>query len=42
MCFNEITTGDNGVFRADRGPDPCTGLGFPNGMRIATLLAPKI
>jgi hypothetical protein len=42
MCFNEITTAENRVFRAHRGPDPCTGLGFPNGMRIATLLAPKI
>jgi len=37
MCFNDITSGDNGVFRADRGPDACTGLGSPIGTKIASL-----
>jgi kumamolisin len=37
MCFNDITEGDNGTFRADRGPDPCTGLGSPIGSKIAKL-----
>jgi subtilase family serine protease len=36
-CFNDITEGDNGAFRADRGPDPCTGLGSPNGVKLAKL-----
>ena len=40
MCFNDITVGDNGVFYADRGPDPCTGLGSPIGTRIARLFRP--
>jgi len=40
LCFNDITVGDNGMFRADRGPDPCTGLGSPNGTRIAGIFAP--
>jgi subtilase family serine protease len=37
MCFNDITVGDNGAFRADRGPDPCTGLGSPIGSKLAKL-----
>jgi len=37
MCFNDITVGDNGLYRADRGPDPCTGLGSPIGTKIAAL-----
>lgn len=41
MCFNDITVGDNGVFRADRGPDACTGLGSPIGTRIAGLFRPQ-
>lgn len=40
ICFNDITVGDNGAFRADRGPDPCTGLGTPIGMSIAKLFSP--
>lgn len=40
MCFNDITVGDNGLFRADRGPDPCTGLGSPIGSKIADLFPP--
>ena len=37
MCFNDITIGDNGGFRADRGPDPCTGLGSPIGLKLSSL-----
>jgi subtilase family serine protease len=37
MCFNDITVGDNGAFRADRGPDPCTGLGSPSGLKLSKL-----
>jgi kumamolisin len=40
ICFNDITVGDNGMFRADRGPDPCTGLGSPIGTKIAALFSP--
>ena len=34
--FNNITTGDNGVYLAGPGPDPCTGLGSPNGAKFKT------
>lgn len=37
--FADITQGDNGVYRASTGPDPCTGLGAPIGTSIASLLA---
>jgi kumamolisin len=37
LCFNDITVGDNGAFRADRGPDPCTGLGTPIGLKLSSL-----
>ncbi|MGH7039480.1 MAG: S53 family peptidase [Stellaceae bacterium] len=37
-CFNDITEGDNGAFRARPGPDPCTGLGSPIGTKLAALL----
>ncbi|HTT75666.1 MAG TPA: S53 family peptidase [Candidatus Binataceae bacterium] len=39
VCFNDITVGDNGAFRAVTGPDPCTGIGSPIGTRLAKLLA---
>jgi kumamolisin len=39
LCFNDITMGDNGAFRARPGPDACTGLGSPMAERLATLLA---
>lgn len=39
ICFNDVTVGDNGAFRADRGPDPCTGLGTPIGSSIAKLFS---
>ena len=38
LCFNDITQGDNGAFRARVGPDACTGLGSPIGTKLAHLL----
>jgi kumamolisin len=38
-CFNDVTVGDNGFYRAGVGPDPCTGLGTPIGTRLAALFA---
>jgi kumamolisin len=38
VCFNDITQGDNGAYRAGPGPDPCTGLGSPIGEKLARLL----
>lgn len=40
ICFNDITSGDNGTFRAGVGPDPCTGLGSPIGAKLAALWLP--
>jgi kumamolisin len=37
LSFTDITVGDNGGFRADRGPDPCTGLGSPLGLKLSKL-----
>ena len=37
-CFNDITKGGNGAYRARVGPDPCTGLGSPIGTSLANLL----
>jgi subtilase family serine protease len=43
LCFNDITVGDNGHFRARVGPDACTGLGSPIGAKLAELFqAPAI
>ena len=39
LCFNDITEGDNGFYRARIGPDPCTGIGSPIGTKLAALLA---
>jgi kumamolisin len=39
LCFNDITQGDNGAYRAGPGPDPCTGLGSPIGRKLAKLFA---
>jgi subtilase family serine protease len=39
MAFNDITKGNNGLYRAKVGPDACTGLGSPIGSKIAALLA---
>jgi subtilase family serine protease len=38
LCFNDITQGDNGAFRARIGPDACTGIGSPIGTKLAVLL----
>jgi subtilase family serine protease len=38
VCFNDITLGDNGAFRASLGPDACTGLGSPVANKLAALL----
>ena len=36
--LNDITTGNNGAYAAGRGWDACTGLGSPDGIKIAVLL----
>jgi kumamolisin len=38
-AFRDITQGDNGAYRAGTGWDPCTGLGSPDGARLAATLA---
>ncbi len=38
-AFVDITQGSNGAFSAGPGPDPCTGLGVPNGSALAALFA---
>jgi kumamolisin len=38
-AFVDITQGSNGSFDAQVGPDPCTGLGVPNGAALAALFA---
>jgi kumamolisin len=35
---NDITSGDNGAYRAGPGWDPCTGLGSPRGQNLLTAL----
>jgi subtilase family serine protease len=37
LCFNDISVGDNGHYRARIGPDACTGLGSPIGTKLAEL-----
>ncbi len=37
LCFNDITQGDNGFYRARIGPDACSGLGSPIGAKLAEL-----
>jgi len=37
-CFNDITSGNNGAYKAGPGPDPCTGIGSPIGDKLAALL----
>jgi kumamolisin len=39
QAFTDITKGSNGAFRAGAGPDPCTGLGVPDGAALAALFA---
>jgi kumamolisin len=37
--FTDVTSGDNGMFSAGPGPDPCTGLGSPLGTRLAATIS---
>lgn len=38
-AFTDIVSGENGVYDAGPGPDPCTGMGSPIGTAIAAMLA---
>jgi kumamolisin len=38
-AFRDVKTGDNGVYRAASGWDPCTGLGTPDGSALLQALA---
>ena len=38
VCFNDITHGNNGAYRAGAGPNPCTGLGSPIGASLEALI----
>jgi kumamolisin len=40
-AFVDITSGNNNGFNAGPGWDACTGLGRPDGARLATALAPR-
>src|SRR5271165_1982843 len=35
--FTDIVDGDNGFYRASVGPDPCSGIGSPIGLKLAQL-----
>lgn len=37
-AFNDITSGNNGAYRAGPGWDPCTGLGSPDGTELLAAL----
>jgi len=37
-AFNDVTQGDNGYFRASAGWDACSGLGSPDGRKVADVL----
>jgi kumamolisin len=37
-AFNDITQGNNGSFAAAPGWDACTGLGSPNGQKVAAAI----
>jgi kumamolisin len=37
-AFNDITQGNNGTYAAAPGWDACTGLGSPNGRKLAAAL----
>ena len=37
-AFTDIVSGENGAYDAGPGPDPCTGMGSPDGLVIAMLL----
>ena len=36
-AFTDITQGNNGMYSAGPGPDPCSGIGVPIGTKIAAL-----
>ena len=36
--FRDITSGNNGTYIARTGPDPCTGMGVPDGNKVLALL----
>jgi len=38
-AFVDVTQGDNGMYRAATGPDPCTGLGAPIGRKLDALFS---
>ncbi len=38
-CFVDVLQGENGLYFAGPGPDPCTGLGVPIGTALAALFA---
>lgn len=38
QAFNDIIQGNNGQYNAGPGPDPCTGLGSPNGTTLIGVL----
>jgi subtilase family serine protease len=40
-CFNDITHGDNGAYKAMPGVDPCSGIGSPIAKNLAELFHPK-
>jgi hypothetical protein len=40
VCFNDITEGNNGAYRAGSGPDPCTRLGSPIGAALEERVQP--
>ena len=40
-ALNDITSGNNGAFKAAKGWDACTGLGSPKGAAVIAALAPK-
>ncbi len=37
-CFADVAHGDNGMYHAQTGPDPCTGLGAPIGKLVDAIL----
>ncbi len=41
-AFTDIASGTNGGFIATRGPDPCTGLGVPDGRALAAVFSDHV
>jgi kumamolisin len=40
--FFDITSGTNGSYKAAPGWDPCTGLGSPDGQKIAAMVTNSV